>query len=379
MKRPAYAFRHRLATHIAAACFVALLSAIAAPVATAEPTTPTCDRFASPAGSDGGSGTRDSPVRSVRALRDTLSAGQTGCLRQGSYGSSSSWTELDRSGVSGAPITLMSFPGERATVQGGLSITGSYVTLSHLTLEQNYLRPRVSHPYCDPQGALALDIYGSHVTLEYNDIHEQSVAAAKRDTAIGVWASPSGARTTNVVIRFNKIHDYGACSAYDHGIYFDHSADGEIYGNWIYNPPCSYGQGGGDHSRGCGAGIQLYVDPQNTKVHGNVIDGTGLGFYLSGAGNDVYNNIVLNTRGYYQTSATLSAPVVFSGWGGTNNQFHDNGLQNAGALCVDCSGIVNLANNQTGDPQFVDAANHNYALKATTPVPASWGIWNGTG
>ena len=126
-------------------------------------------------------------------------------------------------------------------------------------------------------------------------------------------------------------------------------------------------------------GIQLYVDPQNTKVHGNVIDGTGLGFYLSGAGNEVYNNIVLNTRGYDQTSATLTAPVVFSGWGGANNQFYDNGLMNAGALCFDCSGISYLANNQTGDPQFVDAPNHNYALKATGPVPASWGIWDGNG
>jgi len=315
----------------------------------------------------------------VQKLRDTLSAGQTGCLRQGTYGSATTRTELHRSGTSGNPITYISYPGERATLLGGYTVTGDHITLSHLNFNQNYLRPRVYHPNCSSQGALALDIYSSHVTIEYNDISQASLSPAQRDTAIGVWAAPTRGRTTDVVIRNNKIHDFGACSAYDHGIYFDHSANGKIVGNWIYNVPCSYGQGGGDHSRGCGAGIQLYVDPIATQVSANIIDGTGLGLYLAGSGGKVYNNIITNTLGYYQTATFSSGPVVLSGSGGSNNTFTNNAMFNAGPLCANCTGLVGTTGNITVDPQYTDRANRNYALKPSSPIPASWGIWNGTG
>jgi hypothetical protein len=337
-----------------------------------------CDRVASPSGSDSGLGTLSSPYRTVARLRDSLSAGQTGCLREGTYGSSTSWTDFNRSGANGNPITFVSYPGERATLVGGYSVTGDYVTLSHLTINETYLRPRTYHYGCDSQGALALDIYSSYVTLEYNDIGQSSISPAQRDTAIGVWANSSGSRTTNVVIRNNKIHDFGSCSAFDHGVYFDHTANGDIYSNWIYNPPCSYGEGGGDHSRGCGSGIQLYIDPIGTQVHGNVIDGTGTGLFMSGSGGKVYNNVITNTRGYYQSGA-LRPPSAFSGYGGYSNLFVDNMMFNVDSVCADCSGVASLSGDVVADPQYVDRANGNYALRSTSTVPSSWGLWNGTG
>src|SRR4051812_46967474 len=46
---------------------------------------PTCDKVAAANGSDSASGTADAPYRSAQKLSDSLVAGQTGCLRAGTY------------------------------------------------------------------------------------------------------------------------------------------------------------------------------------------------------------------------------------------------------------------------------------------------------
>ena len=92
--------RATLATLLAGAAMAFLWSSDGASAAT------TCDRVASPSGSDGGAGTLQSPYRSAQKLVDSLAAGQTGCLRAGTY------TQLVLSfhhgGSSGAPVTLTS-------------------------------------------------------------------------------------------------------------------------------------------------------------------------------------------------------------------------------------------------------------------------------
>jgi hypothetical protein len=97
--------------------------------------------------------------------------------------------------------------------------------------------------------------------------------------------------TTDVIVRYNKIHDFGACDGFDHGVYTGVSNNGQIYGNWIYNGGCSYTTiNGGDTTKGCGSGIQVYSNSNNFSIHSNVIDGTGVGLFLSNTNNDVYNN-----------------------------------------------------------------------------------------
>src|ERR1700730_6830381 len=77
-----------------------------------------CDAYASPAGSDSGSGQVKSPLRSVQALDYALAPGQTGCLLGGTYGGFATITYLGNSGTTGSQITITAAPGQTAKVTG---------------------------------------------------------------------------------------------------------------------------------------------------------------------------------------------------------------------------------------------------------------------
>ena len=64
----------------------------------------TCDRVASKSGSDSATGTASNPYRTPQKLVDSLSAGQTGCLRQGVYAETSR-LGISKGGTAGAPVT----------------------------------------------------------------------------------------------------------------------------------------------------------------------------------------------------------------------------------------------------------------------------------
>src|SRR5438067_1734248 len=72
-----------------------------------------CTRFASTSGSDSSSGSVKRPYRTAQKLVDSLSGGQAGCLRAGTYVGNVTFT---RSGAADAPITVTSYPGEQATI-----------------------------------------------------------------------------------------------------------------------------------------------------------------------------------------------------------------------------------------------------------------------
>src|SRR6185312_11679709 len=85
-----------------------------------------CDLFASPTGSDSsGNGTLGSPFASVGKLDSALHPGQTGCLRAGSYGSTSTWVKINANGSSTGQRTMPCNPGENATVRAYVDIEGA--------------------------------------------------------------------------------------------------------------------------------------------------------------------------------------------------------------------------------------------------------------
>ena len=89
-----------------------------------------CDLFASPAGSDStGNGRIASPFQTVAQLDVSLRPGQTGCLRAGSYGSTSTWHKIYTNGAPSAQITITSYPGESSTT----STTSSRLPRSAVT------------------------------------------------------------------------------------------------------------------------------------------------------------------------------------------------------------------------------------------------------
>src|SRR4051812_14480516 len=75
-----------------------------------------CDRVASPNGSDAPPGTAAAPFRTLARLNAALQPGQTGCLRQGTW-KETLYVKVPR-------VTIASWPGERATVEGPAAVSG---------------------------------------------------------------------------------------------------------------------------------------------------------------------------------------------------------------------------------------------------------------
>src|SRR5688500_13484263 len=96
--------RARGAASIAAAAAATALVAMAGTSAPAAADV-TGDRVASKSGSDTAAGTLSSPYRTAQKLVDSLSSGQTGCLRQGTYADASR-LRISQGGAAGAPKTL---------------------------------------------------------------------------------------------------------------------------------------------------------------------------------------------------------------------------------------------------------------------------------
>ena len=327
-----------------------------------------------------------SPGAAIEPAFAALAPGDVLCLHAGRYGGPSSNVALRNSGTPDHPIVLTTVPGEApATIEGafaiGVNSPGQHqhdVTVSHLDFDLDYMGTRVngSAAGCTDASVQGIQLNGGNLTFEYNDVTEAGVGPQYRDTPLGVNFVP-GLVEPGVVIRKNKIHDYGACDHFDHGIYLDFISSGEVSGNWIWNGGCSYGMGGGDHARGCGAGIQLWVAPTGLSIHGNVIDGTGIGFYYSGSGNSIYDNVVVNLRGMYTQSGGVEPAVAYNGYAGSaSNTFHDNDWWNAGGFCDNCT--ATSSGNVSADPLFVDAAHHDYRLQTGSPA-AAWGLWDGSG
>ena len=98
--------RSRAVAVLAAAAATVSLSAGAGPAAA----TVTCDRVAAAGGSDAAAGTVGAPFATASKLVASLTGGQTGCLRAGTYSGDIS--------LRTAGITLSSYPGETATWSG---------------------------------------------------------------------------------------------------------------------------------------------------------------------------------------------------------------------------------------------------------------------
>lgn len=311
----------------------------------------TCDKVASP-GAD------------LTAFDNSLAPGQTGCLHGGSYGSTSTQIFFQKSGTAGNPITIRSYPGELATIQGWLNIGhpsgaagGDYTTLSHLSIDGSNTYANQNQTGCTRTGvSQGLQINKPNAIFEYNDYYQSVASLRGQGIGVGFNGSPD-----NTIIRYNKIHDAGSCTAYDHLIYQSHGNNVQIYDNWMWN----------EQNGWC---MQIYPSPTNSIIHSNVCDHDGSGFTLAGSGSsghDVYNNVVQNSTGL-STIGDPGSMLSGLGAGASNNKFRDSvGWNNPGGT-GSTSGTT-VTNITTADPKFVDPANHNYLLQAGSPA-AGYGL-----
>ncbi|MEA2352968.1 MAG: hypothetical protein QOJ14_1382 [Thermoleophilaceae bacterium] len=328
---------------------VASASAVAiaaASVGTATADGVNCDRVVAPGGSDSAAGTADAPFGSVQKLVMSLDPGQTGCLRAGNYRED---VYMPRGGTSDdARLVVRSFPGERATISGRLTVTGDadYVTIEQLNLDGHDGAPCASDCAVLPSPT----VNGDHVIFQDNDVTNRHAGICFN------LGHPGYGRPQGAIIQRNRIHDCGRMnpeSNHDHGIYLAYTDDAKILNNVIFD--------------NADRGIQLYPDAQHTLIKGNVIDGNGEGLIFSGAGdsasnnNIVENNVITNSRTRHDVESYYPDIV------GSGNTVRNNCVFGGKQGPIASEWGFNVETNLKVDPQYVDRAGKDFTLAPGSP------------
>ena len=294
----------------------------------------TCDRVASPTGSDAAAGTLASPFRTAQRLSDSMAPGRTGCLRAGSY--SQAELRFRHAGSRGAPITFTSYPGERATLKGGFVYVPSgsdHVTISNVDIDAAAARQ------------VAVQIMAADVILQDSDI-------TNRNTRVCVILGSNAGygKSVRTTIRRNRIHNCGdpAAGNQHHAVYFENSVDAKVVDNLFWATSAF--------------AIHLYPNAQRTLVAHNVIDTNGRGIIFAGDKSRASSN---NTVAYNLITADSLDYAVTAWWGGpvgSGNTAHDNCLYRNTIGNVGARKGFTAARNTVADPRYRDAAAHDYRL-----------------
>jgi Right handed beta helix region len=315
---------------------------IGLPLAMATP----CSRVAAPYGSDRASGTLRAPFRTVQRLVNSLRPGQTGCVREGTYVAP---VRIARGGRRGARLTLTAYPGETATIVGHFEIVegADYVTVTGLRLDG--ANPgRLPSPMVD----------ANHATFSYDDVTNDHTGIC-----FGI-GNPTWGWATDTLITHDRVHDCGQLPGDNrqHGFYIGAATGTTIEWSLIYS--------------NAARGIQLYPDAQHTTIDHNIIDGNGEGIMISGEGGvassytNVFDNIVSDStiRHDVESFWPEGNPV------GVGNLVHDNCVWRGREGTIDNhEGGFAARHNATLNPEFADAASHDYALAASSPCLSAIG------
>ena len=302
--------------------------------ATSGPAHAACNKFASPRGSDASRGTAAHPFATVAKLANSLRPGQTGCLRPGVYRGR---IKVRKGGRRGAPTTIRSAPGRRATVHGRLWVANS---ANHVVFEQLFLNGRNGARLPSPT------VNGNDIVFRDNDI------TTRNTTICFLLGSDEYGRALRTVIERNRIHRCGALppTNHHHGIYVEASHGVRITDNWIYD--------------NADRGVQLYPDAQRTYVARNVIDGNGEGvvFARRSAHNVVEHNVISNSLVRYNVE-----DYELSGDG---NLVRRNCLWSpgfGGNPGISPGIEVDLLDNLVAEPVFAARAAKDYRLSPASP------------
>ena len=333
--------RRRLAAMLAVVAASMLLTVTAPGLAPSARAAATCDEYASPFGSDSGSGTISAPFRTVQELVNALGAGQTGCLASGVYYGS---VRIANGGHPGAPVTLRTDPGQTATIAGRLEIVegANYVTVTGVGLD-GANQTLLPSPTID----------SNHDTFSYDDVtNDHTGICFAIGSATWGWA-------TGTVITHDQVHGCGQdvrSDNYQHGFYIGGATDTTIEWSMIYD--------------NAARGIQLYPDAQHTTIDHNIISGNGEGILIGGEGGaassytNVYDNVISDATARHDVESFWPAgnPV------GVDNRVHDNCLWGGREGTIDStSGGLTADENLTVNPRFADRWVDDFEMSAASP------------
>jgi hypothetical protein len=301
-----------------------------AQVAAAEGPTATCDKFAAVSGSDAGAGTLADPYATPLKLVGSLTAGQTGCFRAGTY----VFSQLE---LATPNVTLAGYGSEAVTLKGAIKIKpGGH----HSTIEGMKLNGAGGLTEVGPK------IYADGVVLRENEITNDNTEICVH---VGSWYSDPA--PVGVVIERNRIHNCGALPAtnMDHGIYLSEARDAIVRDNWIYN--------------NADRGVQQYFEVDSSRITGNVIFNNGQGVNYSGGSDQIVEgNIIASSNlrwNVYAGSTGCPGDGVLR-----NNCLYATKSGYTANGGVQSSNVFTESGNLIAQPSFVNAAAGDFRLVA---------------
>jgi hypothetical protein len=269
----------------------------------------------------------------VQRLADTLGSGQTGCLRGGSYSTTSTYIlNATRGGY-----RLRSYPGERARLIGITMIRNSAngLTLSHLDIEGTGT-------------SNGIKVHAADVVIEDNTITN----GMRSHSCLLLGDNAGSGAALRTIVRRNRFHDCGnlANGNKDHGIYTANFQDGQIIGNVFWNT-AAYA-------------IHLYPNAQRNRVSHNVIDGDSPsvrgGIIVAGdASYSSKDNIVEQNVVTYAQTANIE--TYWESSVGTGNIARRNCLYAGKQGNIRGTGLTAI-DNLVANPLFLDRAGRDYRL-----------------
>jgi hypothetical protein len=298
------------------------------------PTARTCDRTITPHGQAARHGNRGHGAGPVQRLVGALRAGQTGCLRSGTY--------VEDVTVSRSFVGLRAYPGEHARIVGRLWFKRS----AHDDVVRGLI--------LDGRNARGLPsptVNGTRIRFSGVDVSNE------RTTICFDIGSGRYGRAHGVVIERSRIHDCGRRPAdnTEHGIYVAAADDTRIVGNLIY----------GNADRG----VQLYPDAQGTTIERNVIDGNGEGIIFSGADgqasshNLVRHNVITNS----QIRADVESWYPAGNPRGVGNVVRENCLYGGRNTIASAAGGFSASANVIADPRYANPTAGDFRMPAGSP------------
>jgi len=290
-------------------------------------------------GSDSARGTAARPFKTLDHALERARPGQTILVGGGTY---PELTEASPRGRAGAPVTLRPAPGAHPVVSGGFKlIRARHVRVTGMTFDGTGNR-----------AGFGTSIWGSRdILFSHNEITGYR-------SAQGVLIKD---RSSGIRVIGNHIHDLGAKTRFEHGIYCE-SARGTVIADNVI------------HDIATGYGIHLFGDCDGTRIVRNTIAHNGLSGIII-AGNDERGEpdrtvIARNVIAEHAVAAWSEYGFAVTEYqAGRGSVVRDNVFfRNAGRHNVDCDACVARGNVER-DPHFVDPANGNYALEGDSPVP----------
>lgn len=336
----------RTRRRLAATLMITSLTA-AAGAGSASAAAVTCDRFAAPFGSDMAAGNQASPFRTAQRLADALTAGQTGCLQTGTYSEvieGSYVLRVNHGGRIGAPITIRSAPGARATLRGTVYVPRGSDSVTFADLDFDTRR-------AIPDRTVGIQVMAENTIFQNDDVTNHGTAICM------VLGAPGWGRAIGTVIRANTFHDCGSTSNYlEHSLYVE-SSTGVLVTDNIFLRSGSYA-------------VHLYPDAQSTTVTHNVLVDNGGGVIFAGeadaasSANTVSQNII---------TGSYRRPGIHSSWGATpgrSNVASSNCVSNPQADVDIAGGGFTAPSNLIASPGYRNVAARDYRLSAGSPCLA---------